>query len=117
MCTDFVLQKFVLTGFTYATFVENAKSDVGAAHFTAPEVGDNPYDTKADIYSLGATLWYLITASYVSLLKLKNGEGWVDALKDELKFTNEKLVKIIVSCVEDDPAKRPTAEEILAILA
>jgi len=118
LCTDFVLQKFVLTGFTFATTVESATGDVGATNYTAPEVSDGKsYDGKADIYSFGATLWNLLTDSYLSLLQLKHGAAWIDAVKDELKFSNEKLVKAVVACIDDDPAKRPTAEELFAILA
>jgi len=60
---------------------------------------------KADIYSLGVTLWEM--ASGDSPRHALNGQGFIIP-----KSCPEKFSTLITRCMDKDPAARPTAESI-----
>ncbi|EAX90214.1 CAMK family protein kinase [Trichomonas vaginalis G3] len=96
-----------------------SKSYKGTLFFMAPEqlrrTEYNPI--KADIWSLGVTMFYMATKTYpfiashpdLILKLIDNGNYPIFAVK------NPNLRRIIMKCLQVDPSQRPTCEEILAM--
>src|SRR6266850_5349833 len=99
---------------------------IGTPAFASPEqfvsVGQTPIDTRADIYSLGATFWYLLsgrvpfvgrTLREVAAKQAK--ELPFEQLKDA--HVPARVVALLQSMLAVDPAKRPqTARELLSAI-
>ena len=65
---------------------------VGTIHYMAPEINSGKYDEKVDIYSLGKT--------FNDFLELN-------------KNYSEELVNLVNSFMEEEPANRPSSDQIL----
>ncbi|MCO4772847.1 MAG: sigma 54-interacting transcriptional regulator [Deltaproteobacteria bacterium] len=94
----------------------------GTPAYIAPELalGEGPADGRADIYSLGATLWTLLTGKLVF-----GGASPIRQLMDHIQKAPEApsskapwplpphLDELVLKCLEKDPAQRPqTALEL-----
>src|SRR5215467_9016189 len=97
---------------------------IGTPAFASPEqfagAGQLPVDTRSDIYSLGVTLWYLLTGrtpfigrTMEEIRARQNSELQLEQLKG-LHIPGE-VVALLKSMLASDPNDRPqTARELLS---
>jgi serine/threonine protein kinase len=94
---------------------------VGTPYYTAPEYGqENPIDGRADLYSLGVTLYYALTGvlpfesrSIVRLLAMHLQEKF-PPIKKHVPGAPPRLVKIIEKLLAKAPEDRFSSAEELA---
>src|SRR5467141_1760734 len=99
---------------------------IGTPAFASPEqfvsVGHTPIDTRADIYSLGATFWYLLSGRvpFVGRTLREVAARQTEELPlEQLKNTHvpARVIALLQSMLAVDPAKRPqTARELLSAI-
>src|SRR5438445_12840148 len=97
---------------------------VGTPNFASPEqFGSGPVDVRADIYSLGATLWFALTGLAPhsgSTIEEIRAHQTSDALPIEQLVARKvpaPLVKLLRSTLAIDPSKRPaSARELMEVL-
>ena len=96
---------------------------IGTPAFASPEqfaeTGKPPIDTRSDIYSLGVTLWYLLTGQTPfrgeTLEQIRSSREELPL--DQLKTVHVPVavIALLKSILAVDPAKRPqTPRELLA---
>ncbi|KAH9488436.1 Mitogen-activated protein kinase kinase kinase 5 [Bulinus truncatus] len=114
--TDFGLSKIINEN-------TNARSSVGTYKWMAPEVinitkGNNSYDLKADVWSIGCTVVEMATgsppfpnlSSFQALIQIGNGvQPEYNLLDDSSEEIRDFLSKIFLT----DPKKRPTCDDLL----
>jgi serine/threonine-protein kinase len=95
----------------------------GTPDYIAPEqVHRRPITGKTDVYNLGATVYWCLTRSHVPTA-LAKGDSLVGSLDDDLlpkpKRPSEintrvpdMLDKLVMDCVEVEPAKRPEMADV-----
>ena len=87
----------------------------GTPDYIAPEqVRRKPLGPKTDIFNLGATMYWALTGKNVpTLIPKKNEYGLpviepLRAPREIKKRIPASVSKLVVDCVKDDPAERPT---------
>lgn len=84
-------------------------SGLGTLAWSAPEVlAGRRCSEKADIYSFGVLLWEIVC-----------GEGPVRGQMRAPRVPEEcppEIVLLMATCCAEDPARRPTAEQLVALL-
>ena len=98
----------------------------GTPYFMAPEVFDEKYGRKADIWSVGGVIYQMVTGSPPwKRLGFKNPLGLIRHITNHsgppelppLKHCNRGdrilLDAILCKCFENDPSNRPLASELL----
>ncbi|EFJ47644.1 hypothetical protein VOLCADRAFT_61378 [Volvox carteri f. nagariensis] len=100
-----------------ATVQQTAMSVVGTPEFMAPEVYDESYDERCDIYSFGMCVLELATLEYpyaechsVPQIFKKVTLGIPPA---SLSRVSPELREFISLCIAHNPADRPSARELL----
>jgi serine/threonine-protein kinase len=87
----------------------------GTPDYIAPEqVRRKPLGPKTDIFNLGATMYWALTGKNVPTLIPKKNEYGLPVI-EPLRAPHEikkriptSVSKLVVDCVKDDPAERPT---------
>ncbi len=106
-----------------SSWTELTGTFVGTVRYAAPEQmkrrsGDQPVDSRSDIYSLGLCLAEMVTGQ----VPLSGQDAFETiALRQESDVSielhqSEKFAALINSCCAVDPASRPTATECIAAL-
>ncbi len=95
---------------------------VGTPHYASPEQlagDDDPLDIRSDIFSLGLTLWYLLTAQHPfagssldEIQKLQNRALPVAQLEDA--EVPAPVIDLLRTMLAKDPDKRPQNPVLLA---
>ena len=99
----------------------------GTLQYMPPEAGAPPYDTPLDIFSFGHLFLFTVTEDVLDILQqiyfedgvskvlpeLKRREKYVNMAHTELG-ENHNVFRVMKSCMSNDPAKRPTAEGLVA---
>nr|KAJ3415884.1 Serine/threonine-protein kinase wnk3 [Polyrhizophydium stewartii] len=97
---------------------EHLSSVLGTPEFMAPELYDEKYDERVDIYAFGMVLIEIATKEYPyaectnqAQIYKKVSTGVKPAAL--YKITDEETRKFIELCIESNPEKRPMAAELL----
>jgi len=120
--TDFGLSKVKIETKSQSMANQTSEDAVGTIAWMAPELFERRaiYTQKSDIYSLGVTLWELVSrkipfadASNPSLIP-----SWVSKgeREDIPKDCPAKLASLIAACWEASPGKRPDADTVVTYL-
>ena len=103
------------------TLMSGASSEVGSPYWMAPEVIRGiKYTDKVDIWGVGVTVFEFISGNPPFFARERNAAifkiGKVKNMKHELTFPveiDELLTSFILNCVEVNPEKRLTADDLL----
>ena len=94
---------------------------VGTPAFASPEQFTNaPVDVRSDIYSLGATLWFLLTGHMLfsgrTIEEIRDARRSTPLPIEQLKAARvpRRLVSLLVSMLAIEPASRPAGARELA---
>ncbi|HEU0274968.1 MAG TPA: FlgO family outer membrane protein [Candidatus Udaeobacter sp.] len=90
---------------------------IGTPEYASPEqfAGERT-DARSDIYSLGVTLWFMLTGKlpYDGMREEIHRRQLSDALPlDQLKGISRPVVDLIKRMLDPDPAKRPQSPAVL----
>ena len=96
---------------------------VGTPAFASPEqFTDSPVDVRSDIYSLGATLWYLLTGHRpfegATIEQIRASQHSQAPPIEQLKAARvpSRLVSLLVSMLAPEPAARPDVHALTSQL-
>ncbi|KAL7646983.1 UNVERIFIED_CONTAM: hypothetical protein RMT77_002240 [Armadillidium vulgare] len=93
-------------------------TDVGTPPYDAPEIEEEFYNNKVDIYSLGIVLFELLEPFYTSTEKEKAIAALRNRKESDKPVTKCKnLNKLLIKMIEKDPDLRPSASEIVSELS
>ncbi|MGN0910648.1 MAG: serine/threonine protein kinase [Thermoguttaceae bacterium] len=113
-----------ITDFGLARTIDNSNNLttagqlVGTLRYLAPEALDGVFSQKSDVYSLGLTLYELLTFtpayadSNYSKLVARVSEGSPERLRKINPNIPRDLENIVLKAISKDPEKRYTAQEI-----
>ena len=89
------------------------ESDVGTHRYKAPEISaGNAYDFKVDVWSIGCTLYEMLTASPS---RADRQGGVARMTQAQYKKGDIPLARRFISrCLTEDPLARPSCRELLA---
>jgi TolB-like protein/Tfp pilus assembly protein PilF len=97
---------------------------VGTPSFASPEqFGSGPVDARADIYSLGATLWFALTGlpprsgKTIEEIRERHANDDLPVAQLVARKVPEPVIKLLRSTLAIDPSKRPaSARELMEAL-
>ena len=95
---------------------------LGTPHYASPEqFSGGKVDARSDIYSLGATLWHMLTNTTPfsgAAAQVAGQHLQADLPIDRLRHLSLPVVSLVTHLLEKDPDDRPpTAEALLALLS
>lgn len=97
-----------MSKFQHATLVSKA-GEVGSLPWAAPELlADSRVSEKVDIFSLGVVLWEVVTGEMP-----QRGARRMPRVPQEC---SAEVLRLIQACNQADPAARPSAAEVVAVL-
>ena len=99
--------------------ISSGKTKIGHRDYSAPElINGNPVDSKCDIFSLGMTIFYLMSfnlplnSKIVEDKILRNyNENILNYFKG-LDIYSIELRNLVMKMIDEDPGKRPSSGEI-----
>ena len=114
---DFGLVRAITDQAVSASVSPTRSGFIGTPHFASPEqFAGKTTDARSDIYSLGVTLWFMLTGKlpfdgHVKRFDQKQLSGALPL--DQLKGIPRAVVDLIKRMLETDPAKRPQSPAVL----
>jgi len=95
-----------------------AKSVIGTPEFMAPEMYEEQYDEKVDVYAFGMCMIEMMTGEYpysecdnAAQIYRKVSQGFPPASLDKIQSEEEKM--LISICIHRDKNKRYTAQQLM----
>jgi WD40 repeat protein/serine/threonine protein kinase/endogenous inhibitor of DNA gyrase (YacG/DUF329 family) len=118
---DFGLVKVTASTSFGESFVSTPGVVLGTPHYASPEqLSGGEVDARSDIYSLGVTLWHMLTNSTPfngSPIQVAGQHLQAPLPMDRLRHLSLPVVSLVVDLLEKDPDNRPqTAGELLTLL-
>jgi serine/threonine protein kinase/Tfp pilus assembly protein PilF len=128
LCTEAdgaIVAKLIDFGLVRDTTVQSAGASsnpvrngfIGTPHFASPEqFAGKATDARSDIYSLGVTLWYMLSGRlpFYGTREQIGQEQLSTALPlEQLKGIPRTIVELIKRMLEADPVKRPQSPAVL----
>lgn len=97
---------------------ENMSSVLGTPEFMAPELYDEKYDEKVDVYAFGLCVLEICSKEY-PYSECENAAQIFRKVTQGIKpaalaaLPDEEVKQFIELCIESDPVKRPSVEDLL----
>jgi len=128
LCTEAdgaIVAKLIDFGLVRDTTVQSAGASsnpvrdgfIGTPHFASPEqFAGKATDARSDIYSLGVTLWYMLSGRlpfYGTREQIRQEQLSAALPLEQLKGIPRTVVELIKRMLEADPAKRPQSPAVL----
>lgn len=118
---DFGLVKVTASGGFGESFASTPGVVLGTPHYASPEqLSGGEVDPRSDVYSLGVTLWHMLTNSTPfsgSPIQVAGQHLQAALPMDRLQHLSLPVVSLVTDLLEKDPDNRPqTAAELLTLL-